>query len=74
MHVNYSMIKNAEFVIEEKPERISYSVRFFDENGERVLGCFFTKMYDESKMIKLERKKLYDDLQKKYGQKIKFQL
>ena len=72
MHVNDSTIKNAEFVMEEKPERISYSVRFFDENGERVLGCFFTKMYDESKMIKLERKKLYDDLQKKYGQKIKF--
>jgi putative heme iron utilization protein len=73
MHVNYSMIKNAEFIMEEKPERISYSVRFFDENGERVLGCFFTKMYDESKMIKSERKKLYDDLQKKYGEKIQFQ-
>ena len=72
MHVNYDKIKNAEFVIEEKPERTSYSVRFFDENGERVLGCFFTKMYDEFKMIKLERKKLYDDLQKKYGQKIQF--
>ena len=72
MHVNNSVIKNAEFIIEKKPERTSYSVRFFDENDERVLGCFFTKMYDESKMIKLERKKLYDDLLKKYGQKIKF--
>ncbi len=72
MHVNDEMIKNAEFVIEQKPERTSFSVRFFDEKNERVLGCFFTKMYDENKMIKSERKKLYDDLYAKYGQKIKF--
>ena len=70
MHVNPYMIKHAEFVMEEKPERISFSVRFFDDNNERVLGCFFTKMYDENKNIKLERKKLYDDLLEKYGQKI----
>ena len=72
MHVNNEMIKNAEFVIEQKPERTSFSVRFFDEKNERVLGCFFTKMYDENKMIKSERKKLYDDLNAKYGQKIEF--
>ncbi len=64
------MIKHAEFVMEEKPERVSFSVRFFDDSNERVLGCFFTKMYDENKNIKLERKKLYDDLLEKYGQKI----
>ena len=72
MHVNNEMIKNAEFVIEQKPERTSFSVRFFDEKNERVLGCFFTKMYDENKKIKSERKKLYDDLHAKYGQKIEF--
>ena len=72
MHVNDEMIKNAEFVIEQKPERTSFSVRFFDEKNVRVLGCFFTKMYDENKMIKSERKKLYDDLHAKYGQKIEF--
>ena len=72
MHVNDEMIKNAEFVIEQKPERTSFSVRFFDEKNERVPGCFFTKMYDENKMIKSERKKLYDDLHAKYGQKIEF--
>ena len=70
MHINPYMIKHAEFMMEEKPERISFSVRFFDDNNERVLGCFFTKMYDENKNIKLERKKLYDDLLEKYGQKI----
>ena len=70
MHVNPYMIKHAEFVMEEKPERISFSVRFFDDNNERVLGCFFTKMYDENKNLKIERKKLYDGLLAKYGQKI----
>ena len=72
MHVNPYMIKHAEFVVEEKPERTSFSVRFFDNNDERVLGCFFTKMYDESKKIKLDRKRLYDNLQEKYGQKIQY--
>ena len=70
MHINHYMIKHAEFVMEEKPERISFSVRFFDDNNERVLGCFFTKMYDENKNLKLERKKLYDNLLEKYGQMI----
>ena len=72
MHVNSDMIKNVEFVVEEKTERTSYSIRFFDENGVRVLGCFFTKMYDESKKIKLEREKIYNALQEKYGQKIQY--
>ena len=72
MHVNNDMIKNAEFVVEEKPDRTSFSVQFFDENGTRVLGCFFTKMYDEFKKIKLERKKLYNDLQEKSGHKIRY--
>jgi len=72
MHINDIMIKNVEFVVEKNPDRISYSIRFFDENGARVLGCFFTKMYDHSKKIKLVREKLYTDLQEKYGQKIQY--
>ena len=63
MHVNNDMIKNAEFVVEEKPERTSYSS--LDENGHAFF--VFSKMYDESKKIKLDRKKLYDNLQEKYG-------
>ena len=70
MHINNDMIKSAEFVEEEKPERTSFSVRFFDKNNERVLACFFTKMYDGEKNIKLDRKKLYDGLLEKYGRKI----
>ena len=70
MHVNNDMINRVEFIEEEKPERISFSVRFFDNNNEIILKCFFTKMYDENKNLRLERKKLYDNLLKKYGQRI----
>ena len=56
MHVNHDMIKKAEFIMEEKPERTSFSVRFFDSNDERTLACFFTKMYDEKKHLLENRK------------------
>ncbi len=72
MHIDSELIKSAEFVQEEKPERTSFSVRFFNKNGERVLAAFFTKMYDESKTIIFERKKVYDELNQKYSSKIKF--
>jgi len=67
MHVNNEIIKSAKFVMEEKPERTSFSVRFFDKNNERVLAAFFTKMYDDTKTLNQERKKLFDDLFSKYG-------
>ena len=70
MHINNDMINRVEFIEEEKPERISFSVRFFDNNNEIILKCFFTKMYDENKNLRLERKKLYDNLLTKYGQRI----
>jgi putative heme iron utilization protein len=72
MHINSELIKSAEFVQEEKPERTSFSVRFFNKNGERVLAAFFTKMYDESKTLIPERKKLYDELNQKYSSKMQF--
>ncbi|MGV7225630.1 MAG: ChuX/HutX family heme-like substrate-binding protein [Nitrosopumilus sp.] len=72
LHVNSEMIKSAEFIEEEKPERTSFSVRFFDENNERVIAAFFTKMYDNSKQLTPERKKVYDQLKQKFTSKIKF--
>ena len=72
MHIDSELIKSAEFVQEKKPERTSFSVRFFDKNGERVLAVFFTKMYDESKSLISERKKMYDELHIKYSSKINF--
>jgi|TARA_B110000444_G_scaffold125430_1_gene117864 putative heme iron utilization protein len=72
MHINSEMIKSAEFIQEQKPDKISFSIRFFDENNERIVAAFFTKMYDESKNLISERKQLYDSLCKKYSSKIKF--
>ena len=72
MHVNSELIKNAKFVMEQKPERVSFSVQFFDNAGERVLAGFFTKMYDEAKNLKPERKKLFDSLCEKYSKVIEF--
>jgi putative heme iron utilization protein len=72
LHLNSELIKFAEFIREQKPEKISFSVRFFDESGERILAAFFTKMYDNSKQLVAERKKLYDQLNQKFTSKIKF--
>ncbi len=72
LHLNFELIKFAEFIQEQKPEKISFSVRFFDESGERILAAFFTKMYDDSKQLVAERKKLYDQLNQKFTSKIKF--
>ena len=69
MHVNSELIKKAEFVKEQKPERVSFSVRFYDENDERVLAAFITKMYDDTMNIIPERLKSYEELFEKYGSK-----
>jgi len=72
IHINSKIIKSVEFIQEEKPDRISFSVRFFDENKDRVIAAFFTKMYDESKHLIPMRKELYDSLNQKYSSKINF--
>jgi hypothetical protein len=72
MHVNSELIHSAEFVQEQKPERISFGVRFYGENDDRILAVFFTKMYDEDKKLFSSRKMDYDQLNQKYGSKIQF--
>ena len=72
MHINSEMIKSAEFVKEQRPDRISFSIRFFDINNDRLVAAFFTQMYDESKNLVIEREKLYNSLNQKYSSKIKF--
>ncbi|MGH1521487.1 MAG: ChuX/HutX family heme-like substrate-binding protein [Nitrosopumilus sp.] len=72
MHINSSLVKSALFVQEEKPGRISFSVQFLDQNDQRIIAAFFTKMYDESMILISERKKIYDDLDQKYCSKIQF--
>ena len=72
MHINSELIRIAEFIEEERPDRTSFSIQFFDQNGERILGAFFTKMYDQSNNLNFERKKIYEELRNKYGLKIQF--
>ena len=72
MHINSEMVDSAEFIQEQKPDKISFSVRFFDKSDDRVIAAFFTKMYDDSKNLISERKILYDSLHEKYSSKIEF--
>ena len=72
MHIDSEKIVSAKFVEEEKPERTSFSVRFFDKDDERVLAAFFTKMYDENKNLNTDRAKIYDHLIQKFGPEIEF--
>lgn len=67
LHINSEMINSIKFIEEKKPERTSFSVRFYDQKQERVIAAFFTKMYDENKNLDISRKNLYDGLQKKFG-------
>ena len=72
MHINSEQIESAEFVQKVMPERTSFSVRFYDSDGERVMAAFFTKMYDKSRTLISERKKIYDELSQRYPSKIRF--
>ena len=51
MHIDSELVCSARFVQEAKPDRTSYSVRFFDQKGDRVFAAFFTKMYDDSRRL-----------------------
>ena len=72
LHINSELIASAEFVQEQKPDRISFSIRFRDKDGNRILATFFTSMYDEGKNLISSRKAEYDHMNQKYGCKIQF--
>ncbi|MCV0399912.1 MAG: hemin-degrading factor [Nitrosarchaeum sp.] len=72
MHINSELIRSCKFVTEEKPERTSYGVFFFDEQEQRVLAAFFTKMYDENNNLDPARKRIYDSMSQKFGSTVKF--
>ena len=72
LHINSELLASAEFVQEQKPDRISFSIRFCDEDGNRILATFFTRMYDEGKNLISSRKTEYDHMNQKYGSKIQF--
>jgi putative heme iron utilization protein len=67
MHIDSTAISEARFIQEQKPDRTSYSIRFFDKEGEKQFSTVFAKMYDKEMNLNLSRKKLYDNLFLKYG-------
>lgn len=67
MHVDTNTVVKAQFVKEEKENRTSFSVGFFDKQNEKIMSAVFSKMYDDNMNIKPDRKKLYDALFQKYG-------
>jgi len=69
MHIDSSEIAEARFVEEQKPNRVSYSIRFFNKTGEKQLSAVFAKMYDANMNLIPERKKLYDSVFEKFGSK-----
>lgn len=72
VHINTELIQNVKFIEEQKPERTSFSIQFFDKDRNRILGAFFTKMYDQSNNLDTKRKQDYDNLRQKYSSKINF--
>ena len=69
MHVDANTVAKAQFVKEQKENKTSYSIRFFDNKGEKLMSAVFSKMYDDMMNIKQDRIKMYDDLFRKYGSK-----
>jgi len=70
IHVNLNNTKEARFVIENKSDdRKSYSIRFFDLEGNLVLRANFIKMYDSSNALIREKYLAYEQIFSKYGNK-----
>jgi putative heme iron utilization protein len=70
IHVNLNNTKEARFVTENMTDdRKSYSIRFFDSEGNLVLRANFIKMYDSSKTLIQEKLLAYEQIYTKYGKK-----
>lgn len=67
MHVDTNVISKAQFINEQKENRTSYSIRFFDKGGTKIMSAVFSKMYDDAMNVKPDRLKIYDDIFQKYG-------
>jgi putative heme iron utilization protein len=70
IHVNLSNAKEARFITENiTDDRKSYSIRFFDSEGNLVLRANFIRMYDSSKTLIQEKLLAYEQIYAKYGKK-----
>ena len=76
IHVNIQETVEARFMKENKSEngKLSFSIRFYDTNGNLTLRANFVKMYDSSNMIIQERVSKYEEIFSKYGHRDKLLL
>lgn len=69
MHIDTSIVATAQFSREQKENRVSYSIRFFDKDRQKIMSAVFSKMYDDNMNVKPDRLKQYNDIFQKYGSK-----
>ena len=70
IHLNMKEVVQVRFVKEPRSDgRQSYSIRFFDSNGNLVLRANFVRMYDSSNTLIQERLLAYEKIFAKYGKK-----
>ena len=70
IHLNMDEVIQARFVKEPRSDgRQSYSIRFFDSNGNLLMRANFTKMYDSSGNLLNEKVAKFDQIYNKYGSK-----
>ena len=70
IHLNMKEVVQARFVKEPRSDgRQSYSIRFFDSNGNIAMRANFVKMYDDHGNLLTAKSRRYDELFTKYGKR-----
>jgi len=70
IHLNMKEVVQVRFVKEPRSDgRQSYSIRFFDSNGNLSMRANFTKMYDSNGNLVKEKAAKFDEIYTKYGSK-----
>jgi hypothetical protein len=70
IHLNVEKVNEAKFIQEPRDDgKNSYSIRFFDSEGNLSMRANFTKMYDNSGNAIKEKVEKYDEIFRKHGSK-----
>jgi putative heme iron utilization protein len=70
IHLNMKEVVQARFVKEPRSDgRQSYSIRFFDSNGNLSMRANFTKMYDSNGNLVKEKAAKFNEIYTRYGSK-----
>lgn len=69
IHLNVSQVSEARFVKEfnESHNRQSYSIRFYDDNGNIAMRANFSKLYDMQGNLVQEKVIKFESIFEKYG-------